>query len=179
MLVPSQNVGEKMSIKPWLFNAAVVLGITSLLLVALCALADQFLKTGLWSLAESARDLEQAEERTQQLNERERQLHERLRLNDQLFNDLIDQRCGLREATSRWRAAHGQVPIDIVNRMYDRGTTEEERIILHLFEMVGQRLEKQPMVCAEILARLRQEKAHLEKEEDKTIPRVHLAGPHR
>jgi hypothetical protein len=177
MLLPSRNVGEKMRIKPWLIHVAVVLGTTSLLLLALLALGNQFLKAGLRSLAESARDLEQAEARTQQLKERERQLHERLRQNDQLFNDLIDQRCGLREAASRWRAAHGEVPVDIVNRLYDWGTTEEERIILHLFDLVGQRLEKQPMVCAEVLVRLRREKALLEAENDRTIPREHLGGP--
>jgi len=145
--------------KNWLFNGAVVLGITSLMLLGLFALADQFLKGGLGSLAESIRDLEQAGRRDQCLKEEMRRIREKERLIDQLINDLIDQRCGLRAGVARWRAAHLDFNIRFIDRLYPQGASEEERIILHLTYLVNRQLKQQPSACAEVLARLRLEKA--------------------
>jgi hypothetical protein len=141
-----------------LLNGAIVLSITSLILLALFALADHFLEAGLSSLTESVRVLEQEVETAQRLDEWKRRLHESLQRIDQLVTDLIDQQCDLREAAARWRAARSEGSIHVINRLYAQAPTEEERIMLHLIYCVGQRLEQQPKHCAEVLARLRLER---------------------
>jgi hypothetical protein len=148
--------------KTLLFNGAVVLGIT-LTFLALCALADQFLKGWLGSLTESISILAKEAKTSQRLDEQKQQIHESGRLMDQLVNDLIEQRCDLRKAAMRWKAACLDPDLTFVRLKYHQGTNEEERIILHLFFVVGLKLNQQPEHCAEVLARLHLEKARLKR----------------
>jgi hypothetical protein len=150
--------------KTWLLNGAVVLSMISLMLLGFFALTDQFLEDAPSSLAESVRILQQEEETAQRLDELDRRLRESGRRTDQLIHDLIDQLCDLREAAARWREACLEVHLRAVDRIYTQGATKEERIILHLIHLVGKQLEQQPRACAEVLARLRLEKASLEAE---------------
>jgi len=148
-----------------LLQGAVILGMTGLTFMAFFAFQEQLLGGGLSSLTESVRVLEQEGKTAQQLEEKHRQVFECLGLIDQLVNDLINQRCDLREAAARWRAVSPEANILVINRVYARGATEKERIILHLFHLVDMQLKQQPSACAEVLARLRQEKALLEAED--------------
>jgi len=148
-----------------LVKGAVALGMTSLTLLAFFAFQELVLEGGLSSLAESVRNLEREGKKAQRLAEWERRIHESEQRINLLVNDLINQRSDLREAAARWREACFEVESRVIEILYPQGATEEERIIFHLFYMVGRQLEKQPSVCAKVLARLRQEKAFLEAED--------------
>jgi cell division protein FtsB len=153
------SLAMRSSHKTLLFNGAVVLGI-SLTFLALFALADKFLIAGLWSLAESVRDLEKEVKTNQRLAEEVRRSRENWHLLNQLVTDLIDQQCDLREAVARWRAAGFEFHKSFfVGRMCHQDATEEERIIIHLIFLVGEQLKQQPKEYAQVLARLQQEQA--------------------
>jgi len=141
----------------WWISGAIVLAV-GVLLLGVCAVSQAFLSCDVTTFMQSMRALEEEQDRFQQLEERLRKFPETEMQKNQVVIDLIKRQCSLHEAATRFQALWAP---SVLRCLYPQAATEEDRVIMHLVYLIGQKPEVHSNERAEVLARLQAEWALL------------------